>query len=51
MKKIIITHTALAAPLLFVFWLTAYPHTMRWMEEYSFFSALPDFLHLQVRLR
>ena len=29
--------------MLFVFWLTAYPHTMRWMEEYSFFSALPDF--------
>ncbi len=50
MKKIIITHSALAAPLLFVFWLTAYPHTIRWMEEYSFFSALPDFLHLQVRL-
>lgn len=50
MKKIILTHSAIAVPMLFVFWLTVYPHTMRWMEEYSFFSTLPDFLHLQVRL-
>ncbi len=49
MKKTLLLHTALLLPTVFVFWLAAYPETMRWMEGISYFSTLPDFLHLQVR--
>ncbi len=42
-------HSAVLLPAVFVFWIAAYPETMRWMEGVSYFSTLPDFLRLQVR--
>lgn len=50
MKKILLIQSLLLIPVVFVFWIVAYPETLQWMEEYSFFSTLPDFTHLQVRL-
>lgn len=50
MKKIISIHSALLVPLSLLFWWVAYPHTLLWMEEYSFFSTAPDFMLLQVRM-
>ena len=50
MKKILLIQSLLLIPVVFVFWVVAYPETLQWMEEYSFFSTLPDFTHLQVRL-
>ena len=50
MKKILLIQSLLLIPVVFVFWILAYPETLQWMEEYSFFSTLPDFTHLQVRL-
>lgn len=49
MKNRILLHSALLLPAVFVFWLAAYPETMRWMEGMSYFSTLPDFTDLQVR--
>ncbi len=49
MKRTLLLHSALLLPAMFVFWIAAYPETMRWMEGVSYFSTLPDFLHLQVR--
>lgn len=50
MKKIILLHSAVLVPTLFLFWLLAYRNTMWWMEGMSFFSTLPDFAILQARL-
>lgn len=50
MKKILLIQSLLLIPVVFVFWIVTYPETLQWMEEYSFFSTLPDFTHLQVRL-
>ena len=50
MKKIILLHSAVAVPVLFLFWLLAYRNTLWWMEGMSFFSTLPDFAVLQARL-
>lgn len=50
MKKIILLHTVLLVPTLFLFWLLAYRNTIWWMEGMSFFSTLPDFSRLQARL-
>ena len=50
MKKILLIQSLLLIPVVFVFWIVAYPETLQWLEEYSFFSTLPDFTHLQVRL-
>lgn len=50
MKKILLIQSLLLIPAVFIFWIVAYPETLQWMEEYSFFSTLPDFTHLQVRL-
>lgn len=50
MKKILLIQSVLLLPVVFIFWIVAYPETLQWMEEYSFFSTLPDFTHLQVRL-
>ena len=50
MKKIILLHSAVLVPTLFLFWLLAYRNTMWWMEGMSFFSSLPDFAILQARL-
>ena len=50
MKKILLIQSLLLIPVVCVFWIVAYPETLQWMEEYSFFSTLPDFTHLQVRL-
>lgn len=49
MRKTLLLHSALLLPAVFLFWIAAYPETMRWMEGMSFFSTLPDFLRLQVR--
>ena len=50
MKKILLIQSGLLLPVVFIFWMVTYPETLQWMEEYSFFSTLPDFTHLQVRL-
>lgn len=50
MKKIILLHSAVTVPVLFLFWLLAYRNTLWWMEGMSFFSTLPDFAVLQARL-
>lgn len=50
MKKIILLHSAVTVPVLFLFWLLAYRNTIWWMEGMSFFSMLPDFAVLQARL-
>ena len=50
MKKIILLHSAVVVPTLFLFWILAYRNTMWWMEGMSFFSTLPDFAVLQARL-
>ena len=49
MRKTLLLHSAVLLPAVFVFWIAAYPETMRWMEGVSYFSTLPDFLRLQVR--
>lgn len=50
MKKILLLHSAVLVPTLFLFWLLAYRNTLWWMEGMSFFSTLPDFAVLQARL-
>ena len=47
MKKIILQHSMLLIPTVFLFWFLAYPNTLRWLEAISFFSILPDFAFLQ----
>lgn len=49
MKKIVLRHSLVLLPLVYLFWLLVYPNTLRWMEAMSFFSTLPDFVQLQVR--
>lgn len=50
MKKILLIQSLVLIPAVFIFWIVAYPETLQWMEEYSFFSTLPDFTQIQVRL-
>lgn len=49
MKKIVLRHSLVLLPLVYLFWILIYPNTLRWMEAMSFFSTLPDFTQLQVR--
>lgn len=47
MKKILLFHLMLTAPVLFAVWYLAFPYSIGWMEGNTFFTTAPDCLHLQ----